>query len=87
MLRGTPGAGWGLHFFTILLPFGEDREPSPGEAFHAPRSRSWDSSAVASPHTPSACVWGGRGTGVRSPGAGWRAVERRVVSVPVSEYG
>ena len=29
-------------------------------------------------------MWGGRGTGVRSPGAGWRAVERRVVSVPVN---
>ena len=58
-----------------------EREPSPGEAFHAPRSRSWDSSAVVSPGTLRADVWGGRGTGVRSLGAGWRAVERRVVSV------
>ena len=73
-------------FFYDSLPFGEDREPSPGEAFNAPRSRSWDSSGVASPRTPRACVWGGRCTSVRSPGAGWRAIERRVVSVPVSEY-
>ena len=62
-------------------PSGGQREPSPGEAFHAPRSRSWDSSAVVSPGTPRADVWGGLGTGVRSLGAGWRAVEPRVVSV------
>ena len=76
--------GYALFFDSLL--FGEEREPSPGEAFDAPRSRSWDSSAVASPRTPRAWVWGGRGTGVQSPGAGWRAVEWRVVSVPVSEY-
>ena len=35
-------------------PFGGEREPSPGEAFHAPRSRSWESSAVVSPGTPRA---------------------------------
>ena len=62
-------------------PPGEEREPSPGEAFHAPRSRSWDSSAVVSPGIPRADVWGGRSTGVRSLGAEWRAVERIVVSV------
>ena len=62
-------------------PSGGEREPSPGETFHAPCSRSWDSSAVVLPGAPRADVWGGRGTGVRSLGAGWRAVERRVVSV------
>ena len=59
-------------------PSGGEREPSPGEAVHAPLWRSSDSSAVVSPGTPRADVWGGRGTGVRSLGAGWRAVERRV---------
>ena len=62
-------------------PSGGERELSPGEAFHAPRSRSWDSSAVVSSGTPRADVWGGCGSGVRSFWAGWRAVERRVVSV------
>ena len=62
-------------------PSGGEREPSPGEAFHAPRSRSWDSPAVVSPGTPTVDAWGGRGTGVRSLGAGWRAVEGIVVSV------
>ena len=62
-------------------PSGGERQPSPGEAFHAPRSRSWDSSAVVLPGTPRADAWSGRGTGVRPLGAGWRAVERRVVSV------
>ena len=71
----------GFALFYDSPPFGEEHEPSPGEAFHAPRSRSWDSSAVASPWPRRACVWGGRGTGVRSLGAGWRAAERRVVSV------
>ena len=66
-------------------PFGGEREPSPGEAFHALRSRSWDSSAVVSPGTSRVGVWGERGTGVRSLGAGWRGVERRVVSVLFSE--
>ena len=61
----TAGAGWDLHFFYGPLP-------SPGEAFHAPRSRRWGSSAVVSPGTPRAHVWGRRGTGVRSLGAGWR---------------
>ena len=77
----TTGAGWDLHFFTILHPTGKSGSRPRGEAFHAPRSRSWDSSAVVSPGTPRADVWGGRGTGMRSLGAGLRAVERRVVRV------
>ena len=60
-------------------PSGGEREPSPREDFHAPRSQSWDSSAVVLPGTPRADAWGGRGTGMRSLGAGWRAVKRRVV--------
>ena len=68
-------------------PFGGEREPSPGEAFHTPRSRSWDSSAVVSPETPRADVWGGRGTGVRSLGAGVASVERRVVKCTVLGVG
>ena len=41
-------------------PFGGERESSLGEAFHAPRLRSWDSSAVVLPGTPRVDVWGGR---------------------------
>ena len=51
-------------------PSGGESEPSPGEAFHAPSSRSCDSPAVASLGTPRADVWGGHGTGVRTLGAG-----------------
>ena len=71
----------GFALFYDSPPSGGEREPSPGGAFHAPRSRSWGSSAVVLPGTPRADVWGGHGTGVRSLGAGWRAVEQRVVSV------
>ena len=80
---GPPGArSWVRFAFSYDSPLsGGEREPSPGEAFHAPRSRSWDSSAVVLPGISRADVWGGRGTGVRSLGAGWRAVEHRVVSV------
>ena len=35
-------------------------------------------SAIVSPGTPRDDVWGGRGTGARSLGAGWRSVERAV---------
>ena len=77
----------GLALSYDFPPSGEEHEPSPGEAFHAPRSRSWDSSAVVSPGTPKADVWGGHGTGVRSLGIGRRALERRVVSVLFREYG
>ena len=61
----------GFALFYDSPPFRGEREPSPGETFHAPRSRSWDSSAVVSSDAPRADVWGGRGTDVRSLGAGW----------------
>ena len=69
--------GFVLSFYSSSS--GGEREPSPGEAFHAPRSRSRDSSAVVSPGTPSSDLWGGRGTGLRSLGAELRAVELRAV--------
>ena len=75
------GAGWDFHFLTILHLPGESAIRPRERLFMPPGSRSWDSSAVVSPGTPRADVWGGRGTGVRSLGAGWRLVERRVVSV------
>ena len=73
-------------FFTILYLSGKNASRPREKLFMPPRLRSWDSTAVASPRTPRACVGGGRGTVVRSPGAGRQTVERRVVSVPVSEY-
>ena len=71
----------GICTFLRFSTFQEERETSPGEAFHALRSRSWESSVVVSPGTPRADVWGGHGTGARSLGAGWRAVERIFVSL------
>ena len=78
---GTPGAGGDLHLRTILrLP--EESASRPRERIFMPPARGVGSlSAVVLPGTPRADVWGGRGTGVGSLGAGWRAVKRRVVSV------
>ena len=71
---GTRGAGWGFPFsYDSARSWGEG-EPSPGEPFHAPRSPSWETSAVMSPGTPRGDVRGGRGKAVRSLGAGWRTV-------------
>ena len=64
----TSWLGWGFPLSYDSPPSGGEREPSPGEAFHAPRSPSWGPSAVMLPETPRAHVWGGRGTGVRSLG-------------------
>ena len=78
-LRGGAKLG-GICIFLRFSTFrGRARAVPAGKAFHAPRSRSWDSSAVVSAGTPRADAWRGRGTGVRSLGTGWRAVERRVV--------
>ena len=53
----------------------------PGERARRPRERLFMPPARGVGTRPRADVWGGRGTGVRSLGAEWRAVERRVVSV------
>ena len=73
--------GFALSYDSPLA--GGERESSPGEVFHAPRLRSWEWSAVVLPGTPRADVWGGRGTGVRLLGAGWRAVECRALRCTV----
>ena len=50
----------GFALFYDSPPSGGEREQSAGETFHAPRSRSWDSSAVVLPGTPRSDVWRGR---------------------------
>ena len=50
-------------------------EPPPGGTFHAPRWQSWEKSAFMT-GARRANVCAGGATGVHSPGAGWRLIER-----------
>ena len=68
--------GWGFPLSYDSPSSRGEREPCPGETFHAPRSPSWEPSDVVSRGTRGDDVWCGRGTGLRWLGTGWRTIER-----------
>ena len=60
---------------SVALHNGDRGSPSAEHFFHAPRSPSSPLAPALVPTTPSAAVWGGRGTVARPPAVAWRSGE------------